>query len=96
MSEKSRRQAIREALTHEGYLVTAYPAGPFGGRGVADFIVCAHGCYIEIEVKDDKGKETPAQLARQEQVKRAGGFAFTARTPAEALLGVWHALQDPR
>ena len=92
MSERSRRQAIRQALTRAGFLVIAYPAGPFGGSGVSDFLVCAHGRFIAVEVKDDIGTETPAQLAFQEEVRRAGGSALTARTKEEAMGGVERAL----
>jgi hypothetical protein len=82
------------ALTRAGYLVVAQPAGPFGGRGTSDFLVCAYGRFGAIEVKDEDGRMTAAQIAFQEDVKRAGGFAITARNPQEALEGVERALQQ--
>lgn len=87
MSEASRRQAIREALTRAGYLVIAYPAGAFGRKGTADFLVCARGCFVAVEVKDDKGRPTSSQRAFGEAVERAGGTYFIARTIEDALLG---------
>lgn len=94
MSEATRRQAIREALTRRGYLVVAYPAGPFGRKGTSDLLVCAMGRFVALEIKDDDGRESPAQAAFGAQVVRAGGFYAVVRTREEALEGVERALRE--
>jgi len=73
--------------------VIAQPAGPFGGRGVSDFLVCAQGRFIALEVKDDGGKLTDAQAAFLGSVERAGGYSIVAHTPEEALESVERAVE---
>jgi VRR-NUC domain-containing protein len=96
MSEKSRRTAIRSALVRAGHLVVAYPAGPFGGRGTSDLLVCLapSGRFCAIEIKDEGGKPTPAQSLFLESVVAHGGSAFIAHSVTEALEGVARALAE--
>lgn len=95
MSEASRRQEIRTALTRAGYLVIPYAAGPFGRKGTSDLLICAMGRFVAVEVKDADGRLTPSQIAFITQVVRHGGAAFVARTAQEALEGVKRALCEP-
>lgn len=44
--------------------------GGFGKSGVPDFIICANGYFIGVEVKYDKGKNPPTEL----QVKNLKGI----------------------
>lgn len=94
MSESYRRQQIRTALTRAGHLVVGQPAGPFGGGGRSDLIVCAapSGMFIAIEVKDDGKRPTAKQEAFMQAVRCAGGAAFVAHNVAEALAGIQRAI----
>lgn len=51
-----------------------YMAG-FGKSGVADIIACIDGIFWSIEVKREGKEPTPRQLARMDEIEKAGGFA---------------------
>lgn len=44
--------------------------GSMGMRGILDIIGCWEGKYIELEVKTQKGRLTPEQQARIEEIRR--------------------------
>lgn len=48
-------------------------------KGCADILCCWHGRYIAIEVKNYRGKTTPAQDDFLNRVRAAGGIAIVAR-----------------
>jgi len=48
--------------------------------GVSDIIACAGGRYIAIELKVKKNKTTPLQKNFLDEIHKAGGIAFEART----------------
>jgi hypothetical protein len=54
--------------------------------GSSDVIgVSPDGRFLAVEVKTDKGKATPEQIRFIEAVKRKGGIAGIARSPADAV-----------
>lgn len=60
--------------------------GPYQSAGIPDLIMCIDGWFIALEVKRPKGPgATPIQLAKIEQINRAGGIAQVVRSPQEAL-----------
>ncbi len=57
----------------------------FGVKGMADIIgIMPGGRFLAIEVKSRGGRPTVYQQAWLEQVARAGGLAFVARSVQEA------------
>ncbi len=54
--------------------------GSMGMRGILDIIGCWNGRYVEIEVKTERGRLTPWQKARIEQIRAAGGVAEVVRS----------------
>jgi hypothetical protein len=56
-----------------------------GVPGMADIGGCYLGKHVEIEVKTDKGRLSPAQKRWKMAVERAGGIWVLARNPADAL-----------
>jgi hypothetical protein len=49
--------------------------GSMGMKGILDIIGCWEGRYIELEVKTERGRLTPEQQARIEEIRKAGGMA---------------------
>ena len=57
------------------------------GTGSSDLIgLCADGTFLAVEVKTATGRVSPAQTAFIAAVRRRGGRAGVARSPADALL----------
>ena len=58
---------------HVYYFMTK--GSSYGRQGVADFVCCFHGKYLEVETKADKRcKQTAMQKYDEEMVKGAGGI----------------------
>ncbi|MGE5446106.1 MAG: VRR-NUC domain-containing protein [Ignavibacteriales bacterium] len=57
--------------------------GSMGMRGILDIIGCWEGRYIELEVKTGKGKLSPEQRSRIEEIRKAGGMAEVVRSLEE-------------
>lgn len=54
--------------------------------GSSDLIgITPDGRFLAVEVKTEKGKPTPDQIRFIEAVKRKGGIAGIARSPADAV-----------
>lgn len=58
------------------------------GQGDLAGILPGSGRYFEIEVKAERGRATPAQRARAEQLTAAGALYFVAREVAVAVLTI--------
>jgi len=56
----------------EGYYFMAAATG-MGEAGIADFVMCVMGQYIEVEVKSAKGKPTSLQRLHGEIINNAEG-----------------------
>ena len=89
-SEKDIQRTILEYLALKGIFHYRQNTGAFkdtqghlyrfGATGSPD-IVCVHrGRYVGIEVKGEKGKQSPAQEQFQENLERAGGMYILARS----------------
>jgi hypothetical protein len=57
--------------------------GSMGMRGILDIIGCWEGRYIELEVKTERGRLSPEQKARMEEIRAAGGMAEVVRSLEE-------------
>ncbi len=57
--------------------------GSMGMRGVLDLIICYQGRYVELEVKTERGRLSPEQAARIEEIRAAGGMAEVVRSLEE-------------
>jgi len=49
-------------------------------RGILDIIGCWEGKYVELEVKTERGRLTPEQKARIEEIRQAGGIAEVVKS----------------
>ncbi|MGE5444251.1 MAG: VRR-NUC domain-containing protein [Ignavibacteriales bacterium] len=57
--------------------------GSMGIGGILDIIGCWQGRYAELEVKTERGRLTPEQKARIEEIRKAGGIAEVVRSLEE-------------
>jgi hypothetical protein len=90
--------AIREALVrcgctcwrnNTGVATYAESKVRYGlGVGSADLVGIYKGRFIAVEVKAEKGRQSPEQKAWQACVERAGGLYVLARSVEEALFAV--------
>ncbi|MGE5443756.1 MAG: VRR-NUC domain-containing protein [Ignavibacteriales bacterium] len=49
-------------------------------KGILDVIGCWEGKYVELEVKTERGRLTPEQRARIDEIRKAGGMAEVVRS----------------
>lgn len=54
--------------------------------GVADFILCIGGRYVEMEVKAPGGDMSPEQVERALKINGMGGIYVVARSSQDALM----------
>lgn len=59
-----------------------------GTTGQADIRGCHRGLYVELETKRPGEKQTPKQIQREIDVKRAGGVYAVVHNPKEAFAAV--------
>ena len=84
MAEKSLQKKIQDDLRKSGAVVTKINAGVYGGRGVADLLVCCDGHFCAVEVKMPKKKATKNQMAFLNSVRMAGDRAGVAKNLEQA------------
>ena len=84
MSEKTLQKKIMDDLKKQGCLPVKFNAGVYGGRGVADLLVCCDGHFCAVEVKMPKKKATKNQMAFLNSVRMAGGRAGVAKNLEQA------------
>lgn len=52
----------------------------FSLKGVPDIILVKSGIFVGLEVKTEKGRQSPGQKEFQEKVTKAGGCYYTVRS----------------
>jgi hypothetical protein len=70
--EEHVKQDVKEVLKELGILY--HMPRPFGMVGVADFVCCYEGMYVEIETKFGYNKQTDMQKAWEAKVTRHKGI----------------------
>jgi hypothetical protein len=84
--------SIRHLLKSMGVFHWKNFGGFMGAKGVPDILGCYHGKLLGIEVKAPNGKVSPDQQIFIENINRAGGLAFVARSVDDVIEGL--GLQD--
>jgi len=85
-------RAIRQLLNSVGIFHWKAWGGPMSTPGVPDIIGCFKGRMIGIEIKSEKGVVSEYQKEFIENINRAGGLAFVARSLEDVIEGL--GLQD--
>ena len=85
-------KSIRQLLNSVGIFSWKEWGGPMSTPGVPDIIGCFKGRLIGIEIKSEKGVVSEYQKEFIENINRAGGLAFVARSIDDVIEGL--GLQD--
>ena len=85
-------KSIRQLLNSVGIFAWKEWGGPMSTPGVPDIIGCFKGRMIGIEIKSEKGVVSEYQKEFIENINRAGGLAFVARSLEDVIEGL--GLQD--
>ena len=85
-------KSIRQLLNSVGIFAWKEWGGPMSTPGVPDIIGCFKGRLIGIEIKSEKGVVSEYQKEFIENINRAGGLAFVARSVDDVIEGL--GLQD--
>jgi len=51
-----------------------------GKKGCPDIVLCQHGCFIGLEVKTPKGRQSDAQVEAQKIIEACGGKYYVVRS----------------
>jgi len=57
----------------------------FSEKGAADVLACVDGCFVAIECKTRKGRQSAAQKCWQQKIEAAGGLYVLARSADDVL-----------
>lgn len=85
-------KSIRQLLNSIGIFHWKAWGGPMSTPGVPDLICCFKGRLVGIEIKAQKGIISPYQKEFIDNINRAGGLAFVARSVNDVIEGL--GLQD--
>jgi hypothetical protein len=85
-------KSIRQLLNSVGIFAWKEWGGPMSTPGVPDIIGCFKGRLIGIEIKSEKGIVSEYQKEFIDNINRAGGLAFVARSLEDVIEGL--GLQD--
>jgi Holliday junction resolvase len=88
--EKSYENKIKKYLKERGCYCVKYFGCNYSTAGTPDVLACVppEGRFLAIEVKAQNGKPSELQLAKIEQIRKAGGFAYVAYPSG------WNKLKD--
>lgn len=76
--EKLFENKIKRYLKERGCYCVKYFGCNYSTAGTPDILACVNGYFLAIEVKAPEGKPSELQLAKIDQIRKAGGFAFVA------------------
>ena len=51
-----------------------------GKVGCPDIVVCLRGLFVGLEIKNEKGRQSPSQKIAQEAIETAGGRYYIVRS----------------
>lgn len=75
-SEKFYENKIKRYLKERGAYRVKYHGNYYSENGTPDILACVNGYFLAIEVKAPEGKPSELQLAKVDQIRKAGGFAY--------------------
>lgn len=71
------KREVKKVLAKYGDLINGFWPVPSGfGESHLDYVGCVNGHFLSIETKAPKGKPTPRQFRRIQDVVLAGGLAL--------------------
>lgn len=76
--EKIYENKIKRYLKDCGAYCVKYHGNYYSENGTPDILACVNGYFLAIEVKAQNGSPTQLQLAKIDNIRKAGGFAYVA------------------
>lgn len=73
--EKNFENKIKRYIKERGYCVKYFGCN-YSTSGTPDILACISGYFLAIEVKAQNGKPSELQLAKIDEIRKAGGFAY--------------------
>lgn len=77
-AEKQFENKIKRYLKDRGCYRVKYHGNYYSENGTPDILACCKGYFLAIEVKAQNGKPSELQLAKINDIRKAGGFAYVA------------------
>lgn len=79
--EKDIRRSIKDFLKKTGWFVfPVFQGGMYSYPGISDYIAVRDGIVLFIEVKNERGNQSPDQKNFENNVNDHGGVYFVARS----------------
>lgn len=81
MTEQQIQADVKAYLEYKGYFVfKVHQQGKYCYKGISDLIAIKDGITIFVEVKTDKGKLRPEQMAFMDSIADKGGKYYVVRS----------------
>lgn len=74
--EKDFEKEVKAFLKSQGCWVLKTWSNGVQREGIPDLLVCCHGYFLGIELKNESGHPVPLQLWNVAQIRKAGGIAI--------------------
>jgi hypothetical protein len=81
--ERNVKNEVKKILKSYGVMWFMPQAGAFGKSGIADFVCCCNGNYLEIETKSETGRQSKLQKKHNDDVLSAGGDYLIVRNQSD-------------
>jgi len=96
MTEKELTKAMKSYWKKNGWYVIRNQQNIGSHKGLSDFIVLKDGMAIFVELKGEKGKQSPDQKKFEKDIKDNGGLYMCIKSPDEfeTYLTFVYGLQD--
>lgn len=75
-AEKLFENKIKRYLKERGCYSVKYHGNYYSINGTPDILACVNGFFLAIEVKAPEGKPSELQLAKIDDIRKAGGFGY--------------------
>ncbi len=76
MREKMFENKIKRYLKERGAYCVKYFGCSYSTSGTPDLLCAINGYFLAIEVKAPEGRASELQLAKIDEIRKAGGFAY--------------------
>lgn len=80
MTEKEAVKQLKKFWKANGWYVIRNQQNIGSHKGLADFTVIKNGVVIFVEVKSDKGRQSPAQKLFEKDIVKHGGYYCVCRS----------------
>lgn len=76
MGEKGFENKVKQWLREQGWYYLKTHGDGYQTKGTPDLLCCINGVFVGLELKSDKGRPTPLQIKRLDEIEKAGGLGL--------------------